>query len=196
MIWRLYWIAIVNGVEYPQFLSTGERFEWKDLPEKPDKIVLRTFSPELASAATAKGFVAEVISVLPITINISGVVPSRDEIYAVKRAAQCKLCGSVFGNEIEEELKCPQCGTKNGWSCPVCNVIAGPQTEPKPRCLNCKASGHTVGLVEDQNFRLGSIPMFGLEYLARFRSSNEIVLRVNEKGITIDDHTQTGYVTG
>jgi uncharacterized protein YlaI len=171
--WKWYWEAVMpDGAVISQFKPTGEKVSWLDLPGKPQKIIMRQFTEELAEAVRGTSKLAAVPgNALPIFIeNVggAGLLAKRDERYITPMpTVQCIACKDVRPFDPNAKAKCGKCGATDKFFCADCQenkkqvlVVDIPPKTPEELptqqllCPDCKARGKTRGLKRISTFAL------------------------------------------
>lgn len=159
--WRYYWVATMpDGTQIPQFDSSGKKFLWHNLPDKPVSITLVPFSEDLSRKVMAASRVAALPTNNPPTTLQDlgqGLLCGVDERFFTQQTVKCLSCGHQFPYNPASKAECPKCHTTDEWFCTQCQEMKRPLVvDKKLLCPDCKARGKTQGLKRIMKFQISA----------------------------------------
>ena len=169
---RYYWIATMsNGSTVPQFDQNGRKMEWKNLPDKPTKIVLVPFSKDLAlKVRSASRYAALETDAKPVELEDfgAGIMAGEDQRRYITPLITCTVCGHTWPFNPSAKAECPACHIKDEWFCTTCQAMREPLVvNNKYLCPSCKSQGLTRGLKRIMKFRITQSTLFDTQYWIR-----------------------------
>jgi hypothetical protein len=165
--------------------STGEKTQWRDLPDKPVQIELRPFTPELAALVQKTTKIAAIEPEdpsLPICMDDlgDGLLCGQDQRFHITQMAKCTVCGHTWPFTSGMRAECPICHVRDDWFCADCQSTKTPLvSDGKLLCPTCFLSGFTRGLKRIMKFMLFTTKQFVTEYWIR---SKGVEVRITDGG--------------